>query len=448
MLDDKETHEVKLFLDKVHFALEFTSRLTRELDQEQAIHFNIFQYLRDNELGLSRIIADLLDPMAQHGQGVLFLREFLKLACDGRGWNELESKSIEVINEYTIPNYRRIDIWVRIGGGGESNDFCLAFENKPYAGDGEEQLLDYLKFLRAEFEDNFLLIYLAPANQRPAELSLPRSEYNNWKNHLIFMAYTQLDENSNEEDGNDIDAEYYQEFLCNKSLTDWLKSSRKLCDSDRLRRFLNDFENYCYERFGNNRYDNVEVRIMENLIKNNPELVKSAYLIHQCWPGVMEMIGKNFLNLLHTKIEDEAFARRDDVLLEKNFDTKANNCYIRLCKNSWPSRDQPIFYVYLINEGSNFKWWYVGVGSDISTKEMNDEERKQRDLFKNELNLRIGRNKVDSQWCPGWKYIDNDKWDWQIVADRLISEVNAKGGDLTNHYLNLFVEYAEVAVNY
>ena len=308
---------------------------------------------------------------------------------------------------------------------------------------GEFSGLDYLK---ANFKENFLLIYLAPANKPPAESSLPRSEYQNWKNRLMIMAYTQLGEFSKEDDENGNDAAYYQEFLCDKSLTDWLKSSKKLCDSDRLRRFLNDFENYCYERFGNKRYDNVEVGVMENLIKNNPELVKSAYLVHQSWPGVVEIIGKDFLNLLHKKIK-EKYSDRHHIKLEKKFDTEKHNCYIRLIKDSWPSRDRPIFYVHLINDQRNFKSWYVGVGSDVSTNEMNNQEKRQRDLFKNELESRIDNNKTDSQWNPGWKYIDKDKWDWHIVADRLISEVNAKGGELTDHYVNLFVEYAEVAVD-
>ena len=39
----------------------------RELDRHLARRFNIFRYLRDDELGLSRIIADLLDPTGEHG---------------------------------------------------------------------------------------------------------------------------------------------------------------------------------------------------------------------------------------------------------------------------------------------------------------------------------------------------------------------------------------------
>ena len=41
--------------------------------------FNAFNYIQTNELMLSRILADLLDPSKSHAQGDLFLKGFLKL---------------------------------------------------------------------------------------------------------------------------------------------------------------------------------------------------------------------------------------------------------------------------------------------------------------------------------------------------------------------------------
>ena len=51
--------------------------LERELDRHVARRFNVLDYLRTDELGLSRIIAELLDPGAAHGQAALFLQELL-----------------------------------------------------------------------------------------------------------------------------------------------------------------------------------------------------------------------------------------------------------------------------------------------------------------------------------------------------------------------------------
>ena len=48
-----------------------------ELDRQHARRFNVLDYLKTDELGLSRIIADLLDRHATHGQGVFFLRKLV-----------------------------------------------------------------------------------------------------------------------------------------------------------------------------------------------------------------------------------------------------------------------------------------------------------------------------------------------------------------------------------
>ena len=57
--------------------LDTARTLERELDRNLARRFNCFDYLRTDELGLLRIIADLLNANASHGQDVLFLRTLL-----------------------------------------------------------------------------------------------------------------------------------------------------------------------------------------------------------------------------------------------------------------------------------------------------------------------------------------------------------------------------------
>ena len=48
--------------------LDMARVLAREFDRNLAHRFNVLDYLRDDELGLSLIIADLLNPKASHGQ--------------------------------------------------------------------------------------------------------------------------------------------------------------------------------------------------------------------------------------------------------------------------------------------------------------------------------------------------------------------------------------------
>ena len=98
--------------------LQAARRVERELDRHLARRFSVFKYLRTDELGLSRIIADLLDPDADHGQGALFLQTMLELLPETRNLPiEIRAKatdSIKVVAERRIPKGRRIDITVEI----------------------------------------------------------------------------------------------------------------------------------------------------------------------------------------------------------------------------------------------------------------------------------------------------------------------------------------------
>ena len=102
--------------------------------------------------------------------------------------HKLDLARAQVIVEYEIENQRRIDIVVRIPGvNGEMS--CLAIENKPYAGDQESQVKDYLDYLKQEYANRFLLIYLSPAGEGPSEWSLPQREIDRWRGRLVTMPY-------------------------------------------------------------------------------------------------------------------------------------------------------------------------------------------------------------------------------------------------------------------
>ena len=153
--------------------LDMARNMELELDRHLARRFNVFDYLRTDELGLSRIVADLLDPEASHAQGALFLRallerlpERLKQVLPPRP--DLEACRISVVVEKEIPSGRRIDVVVRIAApGGET--CCLAIENKPYAGDLDNQIKDYLEYLEKQYGERFVLIYMSPTGEGPSE---------------------------------------------------------------------------------------------------------------------------------------------------------------------------------------------------------------------------------------------------------------------------------------
>ena len=124
----------------------------------------MFDYIRTDELGLSRVIADLLDPHGNHGQGSLFLR-LIPAVGELIGAERLpDEDEISVELERGTPTQRRIDVSVEMRIDGQR--YCLAIENKPYTGDQKDQVKDYLEFLSDEYGENFILVYLSPQGRR------------------------------------------------------------------------------------------------------------------------------------------------------------------------------------------------------------------------------------------------------------------------------------------
>ena len=238
--------EYQRFFAELTPRLNTARALERELDRKLAQRFNVLDYLRDDELGLSRIIADLLNPKASHGQGALFLRTLLtdldrsKEARDWPRWPDLDETLISVVVERVIPDGRRIDVSVEIvSDDGERHG--LAIENKPYAGDQKNQVRDYLNYLKGEYGDRFLLIYLSPTGEGPSEESVKRKELDEWKDRFAIMPYHR---------GQEEQADGFEAFRIRHSFAEWLGECQKCCEVDRLRWFLRDAEIFCQRTFG------------------------------------------------------------------------------------------------------------------------------------------------------------------------------------------------------
>ena len=109
------THIPQL-LDRVSNELKALETARQRYAKQLAPNFSIFNYIYTDEMMLSRIIADLLNPSSDHAQGHLFLSLFLHqldLTDDWRNIN-LDHADITVQTEKTIRNGRRMDIFINI----------------------------------------------------------------------------------------------------------------------------------------------------------------------------------------------------------------------------------------------------------------------------------------------------------------------------------------------
>ena len=150
-------------------------RLQREKTElYDSNRFNPFQFLRTDEMGLSKILAFLLDQKETHGQGDLFLNSFLKYI--GKH-NFLAYDKIQVCVEKATSENRRHDIFIE-GFLNSKRRWIVSIENKlRFASDQEKQLKDYRDDLEGYREVEYCLIYLPVFKEPPSENSIRKNEW-------------------------------------------------------------------------------------------------------------------------------------------------------------------------------------------------------------------------------------------------------------------------------
>ena len=304
LADGRVAHRLQCrdFFHQLEPRLAAARQLDRELNHHLAHRFNVFRYLRDDELGLSRVIADLLNPRAAHGQGPLFLRLLLNGLKVNPGLSDENFREAKVSVERSIEKNRRIDIYVEVPSF--EKPYGLAIENKPYAADQSAQVKDYLDHLKGRFDpDRFNLIYLSPTGQLPDEASLLKTEYEQWRNRLIVMPYHDrlVDEGRADGEGS---RDECSAFRAPSSIAQWLADCRANCEAQRLRWFLGDAESYCRGTFGDiDMAIDFETKAVLELLESEPSHLETARVVYETWPVIRDKVFKEFLEYLKRRVE-------------------------------------------------------------------------------------------------------------------------------------------------
>ena len=193
----------------------------RRLDRVAATRFSVFHYFKENENLVSGIFADLLRPDGSHGQGTAFLRLFLEEIDRGgkasiRGCGDYGSlEHCAVYTEYPTDAGRRVDIVLKLDGK------WIGIENKPWAGEQEDQLQHYLEFLQREKDDRACVLYLS-GDGEPAETIKD-------EDHYLTIPYGKT------KDG--------------PSVAHWVVECHRRCDAENVRWFLKDLLKYISRMF-------------------------------------------------------------------------------------------------------------------------------------------------------------------------------------------------------
>lgn len=181
---------VKHLLDQAGVLVKAKELVKINYESRLAPNFSPIVLFNLHETDLSSVIAYFLDPKAAHAQGSLFLRYFCKavenqefLDQSGRhpaaGFGSF-SKETLVRTEYAVQE-GRYDILLT------DNKHAICIENKPWASDGNEQLLRYSHALKKDYPE-WLLVYLS--TQDPSEVSTGQSD--EVLSHTVTLSYSEL----------------------------------------------------------------------------------------------------------------------------------------------------------------------------------------------------------------------------------------------------------------
>lgn len=208
--------------------------------------FNPLDFMKLDELNLSRVIAWLLRPHGSHGQGGAFLQQLLALT--GGAWSPEECSSAKVYLEHGTGD-GRIDIMVR------SNGRVLAIENKPDADDQPYQLQRYLQYLDGLSLQDYRLLYLTPNGTAPNEksITLKTVEARVKTSHLHLVSY-------------------------NSTILEWLSACRAICRADRVTVFLDEVSRAVRKKF-QGVSDMSDQEHITDVMAATPQSVEASLLI-------------------------------------------------------------------------------------------------------------------------------------------------------------------------
>jgi PD-(D/E)XK nuclease superfamily len=346
--------------------------LRAKLQRQHALDFNVFDFLRRDELGLSEIIRWMLDPDASHGQGAEFLRAFIEShQIDGRFAIDCAISEVEVATHSIEASQRRIDVHVSCGA------FILAIENKPYAAWQSEQARDYLRHLQNVAPDNHCLVLLKREKGRVPKEQLTAAE---------VEAYVEA--------GRLVDSDY-------EELAAWVRECERRCDALRVRTMLGEFATFIERDFGKGS-EMAEHKFVVEAIMSDPARVAAALELYAAADELLSEIVAAFVASLREAAEKRDWSVADTIEGPAELSSTANAVTIDF-------GDPRLVFAFVVDSGDGTV--YFG----LITRKAN-----KNDTFPAWMTTALGRalggsGKPGWRW-PWWRYLQRGDID-EVVPD-------------------------------
>ena len=375
-----EKEKLDKLLISLHGQLESHDRFLKIYAPQLAPDFNTISCFHPDENRLSAVIAMLLDPNGEHGQGKTFIRLFseeIKInesAMTAEQFTRIDKllvksceivtaeKNLEVVTNLIGNMLRRIDILLEIDG------FGLAFENKPWAGDQKNQVSDYLEYLEKRYASkNYLLIYLSPNGDYPSEYSIEKGNLKHKVEHGDIIAIS------------------YQK------LRNWIDSCAVKCCSLRVRVFLEDFSAYIINQFEGGFSMIKEDLVVSSSIRN-ADNISAAVSIGYTWPVIAKALIQDLGNAVK---RDSGIDENWEYQFDFDFNKKWTGFHFK--KKNWNNfRISFCFGDYYANA------FTYGISSGLDKSKTDDLAAR--------ITAKLGSGKRDN-W-PWFQEMTGKYWNW------------------------------------
>ncbi|MDT8321636.1 MAG: PD-(D/E)XK nuclease family protein [Xanthomonadales bacterium] len=354
-------------LDKVSRETDVLREARCRFADKLAPDFRLFDYLRNDEYGLSRCIADLLNPKGPHGQGDQFLQQFLKIENLPEWANPHELK--DVTTEWLTENKRRIDIFLEFEHG------CIGVENKPWAGDGENQLSDYADSLgKLSRGRNWYLIFLS--NREPAEESIKRDR---WEELTKESKAARID------------------F---RQIERWLEACFGRIKAYHVRVFVEELTKYVRHEINGELEMSEQDQVVRQVLES-PKTLESAFDITASWPAVRAELITRFKAQLDVRIRKAFPQAEKPIYWDRIEEGKAHRGF-----GIWfgPGQDKLLYYSF---DAANYGQFYWGICGESAKIPLKDEQTGPIRELMISFTGRPGKT-----YGPTWIW-----WDWMKEND-------------------------------
>lgn len=359
-----EYKEIESLLNITKSRIDTHNEFKKEYDKQLAFDFSLFNFFSIGENKVSQILAYFLDEKQNHGQGNLFLNEFVKAFYH----KEIDTKHSINICEKRITENRRIDVYIELNG------LIIAIENKIWADDQQNQLKDYATFLEQKSKGNYLLLYLNPYGSEPTSKSIDL----NTKENLIKQEKFKI-------------ISYKNDII--NLINNWLI----ICEADNVTYFLKEFKKHLEIKFlGKNTLNmSKDLRIIiENNKREVQQLVKEYKDIENEVYNKLNLVGKE-LDKINPELNSEinisksgSFNWYNTRVYKYSVSKNQNKVWIQLVKN-----EIDLVSCYYLQEGTDSKFNEILNELNINNNKPLDYKKSVSEL----VNIFIEQVKIASK---------------------------------------------------